>query len=259
MISCKNRYIEIDGGDPPVVFLHGLYGSPENWRAVMRSLKGQFRLLALQFPIDHQSCGPRVPSIAQLTDYVKKFLDQLRLKSAVVCGNSLGGLVAIDFCLRHSHRAQRLVLTGSAGLYEHNLHGGRIPRPTPEFIRDQASRLFYDKSHVTDRLVDEVQQDLSDRQYARFIIGVAKSCRDRSARIREELGQLRQPTLLVWGRDDQITPPSLAEEFRSGIQDAELVLIDRCGHVPPMEHPAEFSQCLSQFLESKVHACPTNN
>jgi len=258
MSVCKSfRYLEIGRGDTPVVLLHGLFGSPENWRAIMEDLADQCRLLAPQFPIDYQAHRRHTDfrAIDQLTDFVEMFFDQMKLVSAVLCGNSLGGQVAVDFCLRDPDRVDRLVITGSAGLFERSLSDGQRPQVNREIVRQRASEIFYDRKHVTDQLVEDVFKMLSDRKYVRFLIRVAKATRNRN--MKEELWQLKLPTLIVWGRNDLITPPYVAEEFQEGIPDAQLVFIDRCGHAPPIERPLEFSRIFKEFLGSSMPACPS--
>ncbi len=236
------------GMGPPIVLLHGLFGSPSNWQPIMSSLADRYRFLALQLPIEP---GPdrrheTFESLSQLTDHVVAFFDELGLDRAVLCGNSLGGQVSLDFCLRHRERVERLVLSGSAGLFERNL-SGRIPRVRRDFVREQACKIFYDSVHVSDDLVEDVYTMLSDRDYRRFLLRVAKATRDRY--MLEELPQIQVPTLIVWGSDDSITPPFVAEQFRSHIRNAELTFIDRCGHAPPIEQPELFARRLDAFLE----------
>lgn len=242
-----------DGGQgDPVVLLHGLFGDPGNWSAVVESLTDAFRLFAPQLPIDYRPGRPpaRFRSIHQLADFVGDFFDELGIERATIGGNSLGGQIAIDFCLRYPERAERLVITGSAGLFERSLTDGRIPRVSREFIHEKACEIFYDPAHVTAELIDRVQAMLSDRAYLRFLIQVAKATREYN--VRGELARLKLPALIVWGRDDQITPPSVAHEFNANLQSAELVFLERCGHAPPIERPRAFSRVLREFLERPV-------
>lgn len=245
-------YIEAGHGDVPIVLLHGLFGTPENWRPVMDALGDEYRFLAPQFPINREPSRLHTDfsALGQLTDYVFQFFDDLKLEKAVLCGNSLGGQVAIDFCLRDWRRVDRLVITGSAGLFERSLSDGKRPRLSRQMVRDKTAEVFYDTSHVTDEMVDEVYEMLSDRRYLRFLLHVAKATRDRN--LKEELKLLKLPTLIVWGKEDYITPPFVAEEFHAGIPNSELVFIDRCGHSPPVERPEEFVRVLRDFLRSSA-------
>ena len=242
------RYFDVGSGRVPVVMLHGLFGSPSNWQPIMNDLADHYRFLALQLPIEpgmnrqHRSFA----SLGQLTEHVEVFLDEMGLDRAVLCGNSLGGQIALDFYLRHPDRVERLVLTGSAGLFERSLSGGKPPRLCRNFIREQACEIFHDPMLVSDQLVDDVYSMLSDRPYRRFLLKVAKATRDRF--MLQELARVKVPTLIIWGRDDSITPPFVAQQFCDNIHQAQLVFIDDCGHAPPIEQPTEFARLLHGFL-----------
>lgn len=242
--------MEMGAGSRTVVFLHGLFGTPNHWRTIMQDLSESYRLVAPQLPVDKQP-GRRskgVSSIAELTNHIEALIDDLGLDNFVMCGNSLGGLVAIDYCLRHPDRARGLVLAGSAGLYERSLTNGARPKPTREFVRSVVSDILYDQSLVTDELVEEWYASIQDRDYARFVLRISRATRDRC--VEEELGNLRLPTMIVWGRNDEITPPDVAETFRSRIDGAQLRYIDDCGHAPNLERPQIFADVLQEFLPS---------
>ena len=242
------RFYDVGRGEIPVVLLHGLFGSPSNWQPTMDDLSDHYRFLALQFPIDPGN-GRRhtsFRSLGELTEHVTRFFDEMGLDQAVLVGNSLGGQVALDFYVQNPERVERLVLSGSAGLFERSLSGGRPQRVCREFIREQACKIFHDPVHVDDELVDDVYSMLSDRHYRRFLLRVAKATRDRF--MLSELAKVTVPTMVIWGRDDTITPPFVAEQFCENIDDAELVFIEDCGHAPPIERPDEFTRHLHRFL-----------
>lgn len=249
------RFTEVGSGPVPVVLLHGLFGGPHNWRTIMEDLADHYRFLALQLPIDHQGDRRHTSfrSLGQLTDYVERFFDELALDSAVLCGNSLGGQVAIDLCLRQPERVEKLILSGSAGLFERSLAGGKRPRLSRSLIREQACGIFHDPVHVTDELVEDIYSMLADRQYRRFLLRVAKATRDRY--MLDELAKMDVPTLIIWGRNDTITPPFVAQQFCEKIGRAELAFIDECGHSPPIEQPKEFARLLHAFLGETTSDC----
>jgi pimeloyl-ACP methyl ester carboxylesterase len=120
------------------------------------------------------------------------------------------------------------------------------PKPSREFIRQVIADIFYDDSMITDDLVEEWYKSIQDRDYARFILRISRATRDRC--VEEELSQLQMPTLIVWGREDVITPPEVAEQFRRRIQGAQLQYLERCGHAPNLEQPDAFASLLNQFL-----------
>lgn len=243
------RFYEVGSGETPVVLLHGLFGSPTNWLSIMHDLAEHYRFYALQMPIDfgHNRRHTSFHSLSQLTEHVIQFFDEMNLEHAVVCGNSLGGQVALDFYVEQPERVDRLILSGSAGLFERSLAGGRPPRLCRDYIRKQACEIFYDPRIVSDELVDDIYQMLSDRHYRRFLLKVAKATRDRY--MLDELANVDIPTMIIWGRDDSITPPFVAEQFCDHIPTAELIFIDHCGHAPPIEQPDEFARLLDTFLD----------
>jgi len=240
------------GRGEPVVLVHGLFGQPSNWARVMDALADRFRLHAPQLPIDYRP-GCRASdfdAFQRLTDSVVGYMDERGIERATVGGNSLGGQVAIDLCLRYPDRAHRLVLTGSAGLFERDLGTNGMPRVDRDWIRAKAAEVFYDAGHVTDEMIEQLREMLADRAYRRFMLRVAKATR--SYNVRAELGRLTLPTLIVWGREDRITPPSVAEEFAGELPNARLVYLEACGHAPPIEQPGPFSQALGRFLSASV-------
>lgn len=236
------------GGGAPVVLIHGLFGDPTNWARVMDTLADRFWLHAPQLPIDYRRGrhAGNFDAFQALADSVVDYLDARGIERASVGGNSLGGQVAVDLGLRYPDRVERLVLTGSAGLFERDLWTTGMPRVDREWIRRQASEVFYDARHVTDDLVNQVEAMLADRRYRRFILRVARTTR--AYDLRAELGRLTQPTLLVWGQEDRITPPGVAERFAAELPDARLRFLAQCGHVPPMEQPEAFGRVLAAFL-----------
>lgn len=256
-VADNESHLERGQGES-VVLIHGLFGHPANWLGIMVALADRFWMHAPQLPIGYRPGrqASDFDAFHVLTDSVVAYMDEQGIERATVGGNSLGGQVAIDLCLRYPERAERLVLTGSAGLFERDLGTNGMPRVDREWIRHKAAEVFYDADHITDDLVDQVEEMLADRDYRRFMLRVAKATR--AYNVRAELGRLELPTLIVWGRDDRITPTDVAEEFASELPNARLVLLDACGHAPPIEQPGPFSRILRDFLsESSVCTSPS--
>jgi pimeloyl-ACP methyl ester carboxylesterase len=101
---------------------------------------------------------------------------------------------------------------------------------------------------ATKELVDEVFEITNSRIKVIKIIALAKSAIRNN--LGEELSQIKQPTCLIWGKNDTVTPPFVGEEFKKLIPNSELHFIDKCGHAPMMEVPKEFNIILEKFLES---------
>lgn len=240
--------VEMGSGDQTVFFLHGLFGSPEHWRRVMERLADRYRVIAPQLPVDPKP-GRRkhgIKAIADLSDQVRGLIESFRIDPLVICGNSLGGLVAIDLCARYPQLSKGLVLAGSAGLFERSPIGGIRPRPSREFVRSTVSGIVYEQELVTDELVDDWHNSIKDRDYVRFILRVSRATRDRT--VERELENLDLPTMIIWGREDTVTPPSTGLEFQRRIKGARLQFIDDCGHAPNWERPEAFADVLDEFL-----------
>jgi pimeloyl-ACP methyl ester carboxylesterase len=242
------RFVSMGSGDRAVLLLHGLFGTPDHWRQIMGDLATNYRVVAPQLPVDHQPDRLRsgIRTVDELTDHVADLMFDLELPPLVICGNSLGGLVAIEICLRYPERVLGLVLAGSAGLYERSLTHGIKPQASREFVRAVVTDIFHDPCMVTDELVEEWHGAIRDRSFVRFLLRVSRATRDRT--LQDELRQLKLPTLIVWGRNDKVTPPEVAEAFKNQIDQADLRYIDDCGHAPNLERPAIFSAMLQEFL-----------
>lgn len=237
-------YIETGRGET-LTLLHGLFGGPENWLAAIAVLQHDFHILAPRFPLDGST---PLTSVRELTEFVREFLDAKGVAQTALAGNSLGGHVALDFALQYPARVTKLILAGSAGLYERHLTDGNLPKPDRDFIRSQAQKIFYQKDHVTDEMIEEIYQQLQDRRYVRFLLRIAKATRD--YRMDDLLAHVRVPTLLIWGAQDEVTPPHVAHQFQQSLPQAHLVFFDRCGHAPPIEHPEEFGKVVREFLHT---------
>lgn len=240
----KFRYIE-EGSGEPLVLLHGLFGALSNFRDLIEYFRQHNRVVVpilplLDMDILHTSVGG-------LAKYVHKFLEARDLKGVHLLGNSLGGHVGLVHTLKHPERIRSLILTGSSGLFENGMGDSYPKRGDKEYIRKKTELTFYDPKMATEELVDEVYSITNNRMKAIKIIALAKSAIRNN--LGEELNQIKQPTLLVWGHNDTITPPFVAQEFNKLIPNSELHFIDKCGHAPMMEVPGEFNAILHKFLK----------
>ncbi len=243
-----DQVVDMGSGPETILFLHGLFGTPEHWRSVMSHLASDYRVIAPQLPIDPQPGRRRngMQDIGDLSDSVAEFINTLDIDRPVICGNSLGGLIAIDLCSKNPQFASGLVLAGSAGLFERSPIKGLKTKPSRDFVHSTVSGIVYDKSLVTEELVDHWYGSILDRDYVRFVLRVSRATRDRT--VEDELANLNLPTLIVWGREDTITPPETGEEFCRRIHGSQLEFIDDCGHAPNWEKPEAFARLLDRFL-----------
>lgn len=233
------------GQGPVLLFLHGLFGHPTNWRPTMEALAGDYRVLALRYPFFEDK---HLHGVQALTDYTLAFMDSQGIERASLCGNSLGGQIALDLCLKQPHRLTKLILAGSAGLWEAQPNS-RLPRATREFIRQQAEKIFHDPRHVDDELIEKLYEMLKDRVFVRTLLRLARDTQ--AYTLDDKLQYIQQPTLLVWGENDKITPPEVAHAFKRKIPGSRLVFLPQCGHAPPLEQPQRFTQEIRRFLSER--------
>lgn len=243
----KYTYIE-EGEGEVVLLLHGLFGALSNWKDVLDKFKPNYKIVIPLMPLyELPILGTSVKGLAE---FIHKFVEFKGYNNITLLGNSLGGHVGLVYYLAHPERVKSMVLTGSSGLYE-NAFGGSYPkRGDREYIRKKVEYTFYDPAIVTEELVDEVLEITNNREKVIRVLALAKSAIRHN--VGKELGRIKIPVCLIWGKQDKITPPEVAEEFKQNIENSELHWMDQCGHAPMMEKPSEFNIILDDFL-SRIH------
>ncbi|MET4108396.1 alpha/beta fold hydrolase [Hymenobacter sp. UYP22] len=255
-IKEKNGFQYVDEGTGEVLLLlHGLFGALSNWQDVVQQFSLRYRVVIPLLPIyDMPLLKAGVPG---LVGFVEEFLAEITLtEPCTVLGNSLGGHIALVYTLQNPTRVQRLVLTGSSGLFEDGMGGSFPKRGNYGYVQERVAYTFYDPAVATQELVDEVFSVTNSNAKCLRIISIARSAQRHN--LAKELHKIRVPTLLVWGLNDTITPPVVAHEFNRLMQNAELRFLDHCGHAPMMERPREFNQLLTKFLERTAASVPTS-
>jgi 2-hydroxy-6-oxonona-2,4-dienedioate hydrolase len=240
----KFRFIE-EGSGEPLVLLHGLFGALSNFRNLIEYFRQYNTVVVPMLPLLEMDILHT--SVGGLAKFVHRFFEARDLKEVHLLGNSLGGHVAMVHILKHPERIKSLILTGSSGLFENGMGDSYPKRGDYEYIRKKTEMTFYDPATATKELVDEVYSITNNRIKAIKIIALAKSAIRNN--LGEELNQIKQPTLLVWGSNDIVTPPFVAKEFNKLIPNSELHFVDKCGHAPMMEVPDEFNAILHKFLK----------
>ncbi|MFZ5553737.1 MAG: alpha/beta fold hydrolase [Bacteroidota bacterium] len=237
------NYIE-EGQGKPLILLHGLFGGLSNFTDVIERFKGNYRVIIPQLPI--YTMPVLTTGVGSLAKFVEGFMREMDIPKAILLGNSLGGHVSLVFSKNNPEMVERLILTGSSGLYE-NAFGGSTPRRGDrEYIRQKVLITFYDPNQVTDALVDECFDTINDKGKLLRVLALAKSAIRHN--MADDLPALKMKTCLIWGKNDKITPPEVAEEFNKLMPNSELFWIDKCGHAPMMEQPAEFNNILAAWL-----------
>lgn len=243
----KFKYVE-EGEGEPLVLLHGLFGALSNFKDLVDYFKTEYKVVVPLLPL--YDLNLLDTTVGGLAKYVRRFLDTLDYHNIHLLGNSLGGHVGLVYLLKNPENIKSLILTGSSGLFENGMGETYPKRGDYNYIRKKTELTFYEPQVATKELVDEVFEIVNNRIKVLKIIALAKSAIRHN--LGEELRELKVPTLLIWGQNDTVTPPMVAEEFHRLIPNSELFFINHCGHAPMMEVPREFNIILENFLKKQV-------
>ena len=241
----KFRFIE-EGEGQTLVLLHGLFGALSNFGDLIDYFKNYMKVVVPMLPLlDMDILNTSVSGLAK---YVNKFIEARGYEDIHLLGNSLGGHVGLVYLLRNEPgQVKTMILTGSSGLFENGMGDSYPKRGNREYIKKKTEYTFFDPAMANEELVDEVFEITNNRLKVIKIIALAKSAIRNN--LEDELGKITIPSLLIWGKNDNITPPFVAEEFKKLLPNSELHFIDNCGHAPMMEVPDEFNKILLNFLQ----------
>jgi pimeloyl-ACP methyl ester carboxylesterase len=243
----KFTYLE-QGEGTPIVILHGLMGGLSNFDGVTEYFPKQgYKVVIPELPL--YSMSLLKTSVGTFAKYLKEFIDHKGYDKVILLGNSLGGHIALLATKLYPETIKALIITGSSGLYENSMGESYPRRGDYEFIKKKAQDVFYDPEIATKEVVDDVYQTVSDRNKLVKTLAIAKSA------IRHNMGKdlpkMKTPTCIIWGKDDNVTPPEVAEDFNRLLPDADLYWVDKCGHAAMMEHPDIFNELLHAWLQKR--------
>ena len=256
---------------PPLVLLHGIAGSADEWQGVMPGLAERYRVYAPDAPGHGHSAKPRAHDghrydVAFYTAATLDLLGALGVDRAPLLALSGGGPVALTLALDHPDRVTHLVLVDAAGLGREvswNYRLATLPFArtlfrrglTPTSIEAAGRRLLHNRDRLPDGWAERRLAIWStDGAVEAFFATVRHNLTLRGQRhtFTHRLPDVVQPTLIVWGRQDPIIPLAHALSAARLIPNARLHLFDPCGHIPPWEYPDEFVRLLLDFLPDRV-------
>ena len=242
------QYFE-KGEGHTIIILHGLFGALSNFEELVDNFSKNFRVVVPIMPMYDMPILQT--NIKNFTKYIEDFINYKQLNNFTVLGNSLGGHIALVYTKQNPGKVHSMVLTGSSGLYE-NAFGGSFPRrEDKEYLRNKIALTFYDPAIVTDDLVDMLYDIVMDKGKLIRVLSIAKSAIRHN--MSSDIPNYKMPVCLIWGKNDNVTPPHVADEFHEKFPDSDLFWIDKCGHAPMMEHPKEFNQILGDWFKSKFN------
>lgn len=242
----KFKFIE-EGKGAPIILLHGLMGGLSNFHYFINFFKDKgYKVLMPSLPIYDSPIMDS--SVKRLAEFLNEFIKLKELKNFVIIGNSLGGHVGLYYT-KLFNKAKGLILTGSSGLYESAMGSGYTKRGDYNVIKKKVQEVFYNPKVATKILVDEIYETVNDRNKLIKIIAYAKSAIRHN--MAKDLPKIKIPICLIWGKDDIVTPPDVANEFHKLLPNSDLYWIDKCGHAPMMEHPNVFNETVVKWFSKR--------
>lgn len=238
------KYLESKGGDEVILLLHGLFGATGNFKGLQAAFGNAFNVVTPLLPI--MTMDTKKLSLDGLVEHVEAFVSHKRFSKMHLVGNSLGGHIAQLFAMKNPELVKSITLTGSSGLFESSMGSTFPKRGDYEFIKNKAKQTFYDPAVATKEVVDEVFDIVNDRSKAIRVVIAAKSAVRNN--LEKLIHKITAPVLLVWGKQDSITPAWVGEKFNQLLPNSRLELFDKCGHAPMMERPHKFNVVLADFL-----------
>lgn len=238
------KFIETGHGEV-LLLLHGLFGALSNFANVIDHFSKKLTISIPLLPLYEKELQDT--TVKGMVNHIHNFIIHRNYSHVHLLGNSLGGHIAQLYTLDYPEYVKSITLTGSSGLFENSLGDTYPKKGDYEYVKEKTRQTFYNPNVATKELIDEVYEIVNNREKALRVISMAKSALRHN--LRNELHKVTIPVLLIWGKQDAITPPFVGEAFEELLPNAELHLIDQCGHAPMMERPQEFNRIVDSFLE----------
>jgi 2-hydroxy-6-oxonona-2,4-dienedioate hydrolase len=243
-ISGNHFFLEAGAGKA-VIFCHGLFGGIFNVEQVCEEIAKEYRFLMPYLPMYDMSL--KDCTVRKLGDYLETFINDLQLEEAVIMGSSMGGGAALYYAIKTPPGIKGLVLCGSSGLSNIPLAKGYFKRKEYDFVKEATRDIFFDRSIPPDEMVQDVFNAIQSTEVVLRSIRFTKSAIHQ--KMHHELPGIHTPALLVWGKQDPITPVEVAPQFLALLPDAKLYIINECGHVPTQEKPFQFLEHFFDFMK----------
>jgi len=258
----KIQYLEAGAAaSPTLVLIHGLGGDSSNWAANVGALAQQYHVLALdQIGFGYSDKPPLNYRVGTLVDFLHGFLKKTGVTKATLVGNSLGGWTAMSYTLKYPNEVEKLVLVDSAGYSPARMNNppvaiaqARMLNPsTIEGAKLVLGTILYNKMLVNDVSAEAFLTEHMRKADSNTVNAFIDSIVANEDVVDGKLSAIKAPTLIVWGKQDALTPLPGGEAMSQDIAGSKLVVLDKCGHVPMMECSAAFNKTLLGFLNGAV-------
>lgn len=261
-------HVESHGSGAPIVMIHGIGANLCTWKDLVEPFARTNKLFLIDLKGFGKSPKPRDDrySIQDQADLVHQFIVQQDLRGLTLIGHSMGGAVVLFVTLKlikeKSDRLAALVVVDGAAyrqrlpLFIAILRLPVIRSIVFTLLSDKANtklilkKSYFDPSKITKEQIKAYAEPLGmpNGKYA-LTRTAEKIIPDNIDEITQQYGNITVPTLIIWGKQDEIVPLSVGEKLHQAIRQSEFEVIDKCGHIPPEEKPVETINALRRFLQ----------
>lgn len=250
-------YDDLGEGTVPLIFLHGFPFSKQMWQVQLDFLKSSHRVIACDIRgFGNSKDEESILSIDLFGDDLIQFMNKLNIDKAIVCGLSMGGYIALNAYKRYSDRFEALILCDTQCIAD--TPEGKQKRlklideialnGTEDFANGFIKNVFYKNSLTEKKEIVEELRNVIISNSKRIISMGLKALAERSETC-SVLNQVNIPTLIICGKEDQVTPLAQSEFMNKNIEGSLLRIIDEAGHVSNLEQAPQFNKHLRDFLK----------
>ena len=246
----------------PIVFIHGTSASLHTWDTLSSLLKTNKKIIRFDLP----AFGLTGPNRLNQYDFnfynqfIDEFLLKLNVTQCIVAGNSLGGSIAWNYAIASPDKVKQLILLDASGYPKKDEKGSlgfklaaipvlnqALKHISPiSLIRKSLEDAFYDKSLVTEKMVQQYHDMLLREGNRATVLELFQHPMKPDP---SKIKTITQPTLIIWGKEDQLISYKNAALFNQDIQDSRVLVLDKVGHIPMEEAPNQVATAILKFIQ----------
>ena len=272
--KANSEFIDIDGvsvhyimegrmdDSLPIVFIHGTSASLQTWDTLSNLLKANKKIIRLDLPAFGLTGPNRLNqySFNFYNQFLDEFLLKLKVTKCILAGNSLGGSIAWNYAIASPENVKQLILLDASGYPIKDEKGSlgfklaaipvlnqALKHISPiSLIRKSLEDAFYNKSLVTEKMVQQYHDMLLREGNRAAVLELFQHPMKPDA---TKIKTITQPTLIIWGKEDQLISYTNAALFKQDIRDSRVLMLDKVGHIPMEEAPNQVAAAIIEFIK----------
>jgi len=249
----KIRYLESGNSSKTLVLVHGLGASAERWEYVIPLFKEHFKVIIpdlIGFGLSDKPLADYTPEF--FSDFLAKFLNEVKIEKSYLIGSSLGGQAAAEFTSNNNSCVEKLILISPSGIMKKSTpaldaYVMAALYPNEEGAKNAFEMMSGSKNidpKIIQGFIQRMQLPNAKMAFMSTLLGLKNA-----EVITNKLKAISVPTLIIWGELDPVIPIKYSENFVSSIQDCRFYRMDGCGHTPYVAEPAKFAKVVIDFLK----------